>query len=67
MWYTPDKEPKGRNWCILARDRIGLLWAATRAEAGVATPTDWNRFVLKHDLIEWAYYKYPKVTVSTTY
>ena len=63
-WHTPDEEPQGKNWCILARDGIGLLWTATRAEENIITSSDWNRFVLKHDLIEWTYYKYPELVVK---
>lgn len=61
-WHTPDEEPQGKNWCILARDGQGLLWTATRVEENIITSSDWDRFVLRNDLIEWTYYEYPRVT-----
>ena len=57
--YLLNQRPR-----ILARDGIGLLWTATRAEENIITSSDWNRFVLKHDLIEWTYYKYPELVVK---
>lgn len=64
MWHTPDEEPQGKNWCIMARDGQGLLWTTTRAEAGIITSSGWHQYVWKHNLIEWSYYKYPEVTVK---
>lgn len=64
MWHTPDEEPQGKNWCIMARDGQGLLWTTTRAEAGIITSSGWHQYVWKHNLIEWSYYKYPAVTVK---
>ena len=64
MWHTPDEEPQGKNWCIMARDGQGLLWTTTRADAGIITSSGWHQYVWKHNLIEWYYYKYPEVTVK---